>query len=61
MRFELVASGSAGMDHRKPGPAQRLDYEPRQVRKEAAVVFDACAAGSLVFYAPGVGLEDREA
>ncbi len=32
-----------------PGPAQREGYEPRQVRKEAAVVVVLCAAGRLAF------------
>ena len=31
----------------KPGPAQREGYEPRQVRKKAAVVANPCAAASL--------------
>ncbi len=31
------------------GPAQRGGYEPRQVRKEAAVIIFLCAAGSLAF------------
>jgi hypothetical protein len=35
----------------KPGPAQRGGYESRQVRKEAAVIANPCAAASLApFY-----------
>jgi len=36
-----------------PGPAQREGYEPRQVRKEAAVVASPCAAGRLAFFING--------
>lgn len=40
---------SAIINEYTPGPAQRGGYEPRQVRKKAAVVAFLCAAASLAF------------
>ena len=44
--FRFVIS----LDYKWPGPAQREGYEPRQVRKEAAVIASPCAAGRLALY-----------
>ena len=48
-----LAPGPYTLKLKKPGPAQRESYEPRQVRKEAAVIVIPCAAGSLAFIKKG--------